>query len=219
VILAGYAGPRGFGSLEAWARAFGVTQAPAACPGPDCCNAGGALRFMFVPDAVNKAGWYDYPDLTRVPAIQTSCDIVDCPSLHTAFHELAHLWDFRNEGALSAALDTAMGVERTADRRVDIAHYYGKKPSGSYLSTGQAPVAQYGDFASTYFNSLDSRQPAGGEHFAETVAAYFLIEQGDRYDYPICWTDEDPRCPAGVRYEYDRDDFMEQLLRTAVESD
>ena len=73
VIRDGYAGPRGFGSLEAWARAFGITPAPAACPGPDCCNAGGALRFMYVPNSVNMAGWHDYPDLARIPAIQTGC--------------------------------------------------------------------------------------------------------------------------------------------------
>ncbi len=67
VIRSGYAGPRGFGSLEAWARAFGISQAPAACPGPDCCNAGGALRFMYVPETGNRAGWYDFPDWVARP--------------------------------------------------------------------------------------------------------------------------------------------------------
>ena len=89
----------------------------------------------------------------------------------------------------------------------------------SYLLSDQPPARWHGDFPSRYFDSADPTQPAGGEHFAETVAAYFLIEQGDRYDYPVCWTDEDPRCPAGARYEYDRYDFIQELFESAVASD
>jgi hypothetical protein len=217
VIVTGYTGSRGFGSLEAWARAFGVTQAPAACPGPDCCNAGGALRFMFVSGSVNRAGWYDYPGLARVPAVQTGCPNQDCPAKDVAYHELAHLWDFRGDGALSTALDRAMGVERNADRGVDVEYYYGRKASDDYPPTGKPPFVQHGDFASTYFNSIHPMQPAGGEHFAETVAAYFLIEQGADYDYPVCWADEDPRCPPEKRYEYDRYDFIAELFASAAE--
>jgi hypothetical protein len=219
VIFAGYAGSKGFGSLEAWARAFGVTQVPAACPGPDCCNAGGALRFMFVSGAVNKAGWYDYPGLARVPAVQTGCPILDCPATDVAYHELAHLWDFRGDGTLSTALDRAMGVVRTADRGVDVDTYYGRKPSEAYLPTGKPPILRHGDFASTYFNSIHPAQPAGGEHFAESVAAYFLIEQGGDYDYAVCWSDEDPRCPPEQSYEYDRYDFIQEVFRSAIAGD
>jgi hypothetical protein len=47
------------------------------------------------------------------------------------------------------------------------------------------------------------------------MAAYFLIERGDRYDYPVCWVDEDPRCPADRKYEYDRYDFIQELFGSA----
>lgn len=76
-------------------------------------------------------------------------------------------------------------------------------------------MRRHGDFPSSYFDSADPRQPAGGEHFAETMAAYFLIERGDRYDYPVCWVDEDPRCPADRKYEYDRYDFIQELFGSA----
>lgn len=219
VILSGYAGERGFGSVKAWAQAFGISQAPAACPGPDCCNAGGALRFMFVSGEVNKAGWYDYPGLARIPAIQSGCDIPGCPKTDTAYHELAHLWDFRLDGALSAKLDEAMGVVRKANRRVDVDHYFGRAPVEAYLPSGQPPVRRHGDFPSSYFDSTDPRQPVGDEHFAETVAAYFLVTHSADYYYAVCWTDEDPRCPAGAKYEYDRYDFMMELFKAAVEAD
>jgi hypothetical protein len=216
IILNGYAGSRGFGSLEAWAQAFGISQAPDTCPGPDCCNAGGALRFMYVPNAVNMAGWYDYPDLARIPAIQTGCTMDDCPGKDVAYHELAHLWDFRGDGALSSALDRAMEVGRKANRRVDVDHYYGRKANESYLPAGKPPVQQHGDFPRAYFDSADPTQPAGGEHFAETVAAYFLVAKGADYYFATCWTDEDPRCPAGTAYEYDRYDFMRGLFGAAT---
>jgi hypothetical protein len=130
VIRNGYTGPRGFGSLEAWARAFGVTPASDACPGPDCCNAGGALRFMYVPGAISRAGWHQFGDDRLAPAIQTGCATDDCPYPDIAYHELAHIWDFRDDGALSTALDRAMGVERKANRRVDVDHY---RPPGKDL--------------------------------------------------------------------------------------
>ena len=219
VIRSGYAGPRGFGSLEAWARAFGITQTPAACPGPDCCNAGGALRFMYVPETGNRAGWYDFPDGSRVPAIQSSCASGGCPERDAAYHELAHIWDFRDDGVLSGELDRVMEVERKANRRLDVDDYYGRKAPERYLPSGQSPMQRHGDFPSAYFDTVDPRLPLGGEHFAEAVAAYFLIAEGERFDFPVCWVDEDPRCSPGRKYEYDRYDFIAELFGSAVESD
>lgn len=218
IIRTGYAGPRGFGSLEAWARAFGVTPASDACPGPDCCNAGGALRFMYVPGAISRAGWHQFGTDQLVPAIQTGCATDDCPYPDIAYHELAHIWDYRLDGALSSELDAAMGVVRKDNRRVDVDHYFGRKPAETYRPANLPPMRRHGDFPSSYFDSADPRQPAGGEHFAETVAAYFLLTQGDKYDYPVCWVDEDPRCPAGRKYEYDRYDIMAELFKAAVEA-
>ena len=48
---------------------------------------------MYVPNSVNMAGWHDYPDLARIPAIQTGCTQTGCPGKDVAYHELAHLWD------------------------------------------------------------------------------------------------------------------------------
>ncbi len=112
-----------------------------------------------------------------------------------------------------------MEVVRKANRRLDVDDYYGRKAPERYLPSGQSPMQRHGDFPSAYFDTVDPRLPLGGEHFAETVAAYFLIAEGDRYDFPVCWTDEDPRCPAGTQYEYDRYDFIEELFGSAVESD
>ena len=112
-----------------------------------------------------------------------------------------------------------MEVVRKANRRLDVDDYYGRKAPERYLPSGQSPMQRHGDFPSAYFDTVDSRLPLGGEHFAEAVAAYFLIAEGDRHDFPVCWTDEDPRCPAGTQYEYDRYEFIEELFGSAVESD
>jgi len=36
-----------------------------------------------------------YPDLARIPAIQTGCELADYPATDVDYHELAHPWDFR----------------------------------------------------------------------------------------------------------------------------
>ena len=101
VIRDGYAGPQGFGSLDAWAQVFGITPAPL-LPRPHLLQRRQCASLHVVPNAVNMAGWYDYPDLARIPAIQTGCTMDDCPGKDVAYHELAHLWDFRGDGALSS---------------------------------------------------------------------------------------------------------------------
>jgi len=205
VILNGYASPKGLGSLETWAQEFGLERVPAGCPGPNCCHAGGALRFMYVPGQVNRANWYDLVGIGPVPGIQTGCDMADCPNKDVAYHELAHIWDMRKNGTLGTELDAAMQVKRDPRGKLDIEHYYGRKPSDEYWPDGIPPVQKHGDFPTAYFG-------ASGEHWAETMAAYFLIDQGDEYYYAVCWTDEDPRCPSGERYEYDRYDFVKNKL-------
>ena len=109
-----------------------------------------------------------------------------------------------------------MGVTRSADRRVDVDYYYGRKAPDRNLPNGKPPIVRHGDFPSAYFDTVDPRLPLGGEHFAEAVAAYFLIAEGERFDFPVCWTDEDPRCPAGRSYEYDRYDFMQELFQSST---
>jgi len=84
------------------------------------------------------------------------------------------------------------------------------------LPSGQPPARRHGDFPQAYFDSADPTQSLGGEHFAETVAAYFLIEQGGDYDYAVCWSDEDSRCSAGASYGYDRYDFMQELFQSST---
>jgi len=112
-----------------------------------------------------------------------------------------------------------MGVTRSADRRVDVDYYYGRKAPDRNLPNGKPPIVRHGDFPSAYFDSADPSQPAGGEHFAETVAAYFLIAEGAACYFAVCWADEDPRCPAGAKYEFDRYDFIQELFESAVASD
>ena len=228
----GYAGTDGFGSLEAWATAFGLSRAPAGCPGPNCCGAGGTLRMVYVPGAIQMAAWYELADGRRVAAIQTGCGESRC-ALDGVYHELAHIWDLHWHGALGAQLDTAMEVVRNEAGRVDLDVYYGRKiPGGESAKEAvaraqdstrvpaandgyRAPGQVHGDFPTAYFNRTHPSLPAGVEHFAETVMAYFLMEQGARYGFAACWSDEDPRCASGQRYEYDRGDYIRRLLSSA----
>ena len=46
---------------------------------------------------------------------------------------------------------------------------------------------------------------------AETVTAHFLMDEGQPYVFAVCWSDEDPRCGSGQRYDYDRRDFVRHL--------
>lgn len=227
----GYAGADGFGSLEAWASAFGLSRAPAGCPGPNCCGAGGALRMVYVPDAIQTAAWYELADGRRIATIQTGCGESRC-ALDGVYHELAHIWDLRWHGALGAQLDTAMEVARDRAGRVDLDVYYGRKiPGGESAEPAaaraegstrapathdsyRAPVQVHGDFPTAYFNRMHPSLPAGVEHFAETVMAYFLIEQGARYGFAACWSDEDLRCGSGRSYDYDRGDFVRNLINS-----
>lgn len=212
----GYAGADGFGSLAAWASAFGLSRAPAGCPGPNCCGAGGALRMVYVPGAIQSAAWHELADGSRVAAIQTGCGESRC-ALDGVYHELAHVWDLHWHGALGAQLDTAMGVVRDEAGRVDTGLYYGRRDTEKRASPPPAPAAVHlhGDFPTAYFNRMHPSLPAGVEHFAETVMAYFLMEQGARYGFAACWSDEDPRCDSGRRFDYDRGDFVRRLLSSA----
>jgi hypothetical protein len=210
-IEQGLAGSAGFGSLAAWASAFGLSRVPAACPGSACCGAGGALRLAYAPNSIQTTAWYQLPDGNRVPVIQTGCASAGC-SLDGVYHELAHVWDLRHGGTLGAQLDTAMGVVRDGAGRVDLDHYFGRQAAQASAAARAAPAQVHGDFATTYFNRMDPRLPAGVEHFAETVMAYFLLEQGDHYGFAACWTDEDPRCKPGQHYEYDRGDYIRRLI-------
>ena len=205
VIHNGYAGPRGFGDLDVWARESGITPAPAECP--DCANAGGALRIMYVPSAANKGGWYGLCG-AKLPGIQHGGLQPDIPTKGDLYHELAHVWDRTlDESRFGPSLETAMGVQRVGRAVVQDA-YQKSKPD-------------HGDFPTAYSMSDPS------EHLADTVEGYFLtgeyaagsLSGRDAYDYETqistCWVDEDPRCQPGTRYEYDRYDFVRDLVLRA----
>jgi hypothetical protein len=204
VIQDGYAGSHGFGDLDVWARESGITLAPAECP--DCPNAGGALRIMYVPGAANQGGWYGLCGI-QLPGIQHGTPEHDFPGKGVIYHELAHVWDRTlDESRFGPSLEIAMGVQRVG-RVVDQGTYQKGKPN-------------HGDFPTAYSMSWPS------EHLADSVESYFLTDEyaagslsdRDVYEYEtqvgICWVDEDSRCQPGAHYEYDRYDFVRQLFRS-----
>lgn len=216
-IEQGYAGPDGFGSLEKWAEAFGLSRVPPGCPGETCTNAGGALRVVYIYGIRPQAGWFALPDGSTVPAVKMGHLWPANVTAAMAYHELAHIWDLHVDGDLGTQLDAAMQVERDADGAVILDRYYGQTtgtwtaPAGP--ASGRPPVQDHGEFPSNHINRQDARVPAGAEHFAETAMAYFQMLHGQGVDFPVCWTDEDPRCPPGQRYAFDRGDFMRDLLQ------
>ena len=205
VIQDGYAGPKGFSDLNVWAREFGVGKVPAECP--NCQHAGNALRVMYVPGEVNKLRWYESCGV-KLPSIQHGSLGPEVPTKGVLYHELAHLWDNAPyESRFGLALETRMELQRSAG--VIIQDVY------------QRSKQTHGEFATGY--SLSN--PI--EHLAETVEAYFLTNEYiagslsgfDLFEYETqigkCWSDEDPRCPPGKTYTFDRYDFVKSLFEDA----
>jgi len=77
-------------------------------------------------------------------------------------------------------------------------------------------IQRHGEFATTYRNPAHPENPPGCEHFAETVAAYFLFDDAEnaREVSNHCWASEDVRCEAPEKYEfsYDRYDFVKDAI-------
>jgi len=78
----------------------------------------------------------------------------------------------------------------------------------------KAAIQRYGEFATGYINPAPGTPP-GCEHFAETVAAYFLFDDAEnsRVTNP-CWASEDVMCEVPNKYEFapDRYDFVRDAI-------
>jgi hypothetical protein len=145
-ILNGYAGPKGFGSLDRWGSAFGISRAK-----PNGTNAGGAIRLIYKPEKVAHAGWNQTP-LGRIPSVDFGDARVPVADTYQAYHELAHVWDGAQSSTLHESMSTAMGVKETDAGRVTDIEHHGNFPT-SYAATGGV-----------------------SEDFADSVAAYFLMK-------------------------------------------
>ena len=78
----------------------------------------------------------------------------------------------------------------------------------------ETAILKHGKFATGYINPVPGTPP-GCEHFAETVAAYFLFDDAEnsRVTYD-CWASEDVKCgePEKYKFAYDRYDFVRDAI-------
>jgi hypothetical protein len=144
----GYSGSvKGFGSLEGWARASGITRYPDAKG-----ELGLAIRLVLVPKDSSYGCWVDSPS-GKVPII--GLGVGDTTSLEEAYHELAHILD-GPEDYWSKRMAAAVGVQR----------YRGY--DGSSPGEGRTDVAAHGNFPTSYAETNHR------EDFADSVMVYFL---------------------------------------------
>ena len=139
VIRSGYAGSRGFGSLEAWARAFGISQAPAAAPAPIAATPVARCASCMCPKpgiapvgTTSRTGRASPPSSRAAPAAVAPRETPPTMSWPTSGIS-------GDDGVLSGELDRVMEVVRKANRRLDVDDYYGRKATGPL--SAQRPVA------------------------------------------------------------------------------
>jgi hypothetical protein len=200
VIYNGYAGARGFGSVDQWASAFGITKAPSECP--DCGYAGGAIRLAYFADNIARGGHSGTPMGDVVPIIKFGDTRTPVAEAKTVYHELAHIWDRTHGETLNADMKDIVGASLYRD-------YDESKPA-------RTDVANHGNFPTEYAKA------APWEDFAESVTAYFLVDAHFAW-YPD-WSDDDPRyldssgnpvSPDTIWYppdRMDRYDYIESLF-------